>query len=87
MRWEVLETKSVAKQLRKLPNKIKYIYVELVSDLENEGYKPKGWDILLMKGRIDEYRVKLTREYRVIMQVISPRIIVLKVVYRKEAYR
>ncbi len=62
------------------------IYRELVDDLECEGPFPFGWDASPLKGS-EEVRIKLTREWRVLIQVIKPSIIVVRVVHRKEAYR
>lgn len=85
MTWRVIETKKAAKELLRLPKKIGLIYSELVDDMEKEGPHPYGWDVSPLKGR-NELRVKLTREYRVIIQVFAPNIIVVKIAHRKEAY-
>ncbi len=86
MNWKVTETKTVAKELLRLPKRVKFIYTQLVDDMEKEGPKPYGWDSMLMRGS-DTYRIKLVREYRVIVEVMSPNIIVVKVAHRKEAYK
>ncbi len=84
--WKVTETKQAAKELSKLPKRVTLIYRILVEDLEREGPRPKGWDILLLKGR-PEIRIKLIREYRVLLRVEAPNLIVIKVAHRKEVYK
>ena len=86
MAWQVSATKAVAKQLRKLPGKIGLIYIQFVEDLENEGPKPSGWDVKPLKGS-RAYRIRLTREYRVVIEVVAPQIIVVTVAHRKDVYR
>jgi mRNA-degrading endonuclease RelE of RelBE toxin-antitoxin system len=86
LNWTVIETKQAAKQLLKLPKKIGLIYRELVDDFGRCGPWPKGWDIRPLKGEMI-LRAKLTREYRVIFEIVKPKIVVLKVAHRKEAYK
>lgn len=81
----MVETKSAAKEISRLPKKIGFLYFELVDDLSKEGPYPHGWDVSPLKGR-EALRIRLTREYRVILQVIDPNLIVIKVAHRKEAY-
>ena len=57
-----------------------------MDDMELEGPFPYGWDANPLKGR-DEVRIKLAREWRVVVQIVKPAIIVVRVVHRKEAYR
>lgn len=83
--WKVTPTKQAAKELARLPKRIGLIYQALTEDLRREGPHPYGWDALHLKGR-PEVRIKLTREYRVLILVIEPDLIVVKVAHRKESY-
>lgn len=84
--WRVIPTKKAAKALEKVPSKVGFLYRELVDDLEREGPYPFGWDCEPLKGS-DEIRIKLTREWRVLIQVVKPTLIVVKIAHRREAYR
>jgi mRNA-degrading endonuclease RelE of RelBE toxin-antitoxin system len=86
MVWKVIETKNAAKELLRLPKKIRLIYVELVSDLEREGPFPYGWDIVPMKDS-DKIRIRLTREYRVLAEIVRPNILIIRVAHRGEVYK
>ncbi|MBS1958377.1 MAG: hypothetical protein JST80_02800 [Bdellovibrionales bacterium] len=83
--WKVIETRSAAKELLRLPIRIQRMYRQLIEDLENEGPRPYGWDSAALQG-MDGIRVRLNREYRVIIEVMRPNIIVVKIAHRKEAY-
>ena len=83
--WKVTETKQAAKEIARLPKKISLIYRVLVEDLKREGPRPHGWDVKALTGR-EEVRIKLNREYRVLILVIEPSLIVVKVAHRKEVY-
>jgi mRNA-degrading endonuclease RelE of RelBE toxin-antitoxin system len=83
--WKVTATKQAAKELVKLPKKVGLIYQALVEDLECEGPYPFGWDTKPLKGR-EEIRIRLNREYRVLILVVEPDLIVVKVAHRKEVY-
>lgn len=83
--WKVTETKQAAKEVRKLPKSIALIYHVLTEDLTREGPRPHGWDVKPLKGR-PEIRIRLTREYRVLIVVVEPDLIVVKVAHRKEVY-
>lgn len=83
--WKVTETKQAAKDLRRLPRRIALIYRVLVEDLEREGPRPHGWDAKQLTGR-PEIRIKLVREYRVLLLIVEPNLIVVKVAHRKEVY-
>ena len=85
MSWTVIETKSVSKEILRLPKRVLLIYSQLIEDLSHEGPYPFGWDTLPLRGR-DELRIRLNREYRVIIQVLDPNIIVVKVAHRKDVY-
>lgn len=86
MNWKVIPTKRAAKDLEFLPKKLGIIYRELVDDMHNEGPYPFGWDAEPVKSS-GKVRIKLTREWRVLVRVIKPSIIIDEVVHRKEAYR
>ncbi|MEO5969377.1 MAG: hypothetical protein ABIQ95_05580 [Bdellovibrionia bacterium] len=83
--WKVTETKQAAKEIAKLPKRISLIYRVLVEDLEREGSFPHGWEVRPLVGR-PEIRIKLNREYRVLILVVEPNLIVIKVAHRKEVY-
>ena len=84
--WKVELSPNAAKQLEKLPVKIVTLYKGLEDDLRHEGPVPRGWDVVRLKG-LQEWRIKLTREYRVLIVVETPRIIVVKVMHRRDVYR
>ncbi len=86
MSWKVIPTKTAAKQLDKIPKKLGIIYRQLVEDLAQEGPYPFGWDCKPLKGS-KEIRIRLNREWRVIIEVIAPTIIVVRVAHRSEVYR
>lgn len=86
MRWKVIPTKRATKDLEYLPKKVGIIYRELVDDMQREGPFPFGWNAEPLKGG-GGIRIKLTREWRVLVQIIKSSIIVVRVVHRKEAYR
>ena len=83
--WTVTETKQAAKELVRLPKRVALVYQALTEDLKREGPHPYGWDTKPLKGR-PEVRIKLTREYRVLILVVEPNLIVVKVAHRKEVY-
>ena len=83
--WKVSITKKASKELRSIPKQVVLIYQTLIEDLERDGPFPKGWDSKPLKGS-EEIRVKLTREYRVLLIVVEPDLIVIKVAHRKEVY-
>ena len=83
--WKVTTTRNAAKELAKLPKKIGLIYQALTEDLIREGPHPFGWDIKSLKGR-PEIRIRLNCEYRVLILVVEPDLIVIKVAHRKEVY-
>ncbi len=83
--WSVTATKQAGKELARLPKRVALIYHALTEDLRREGPHPYGWDVKPLKGR-SEIRIRLNREYRVLIQVIEPDLIVVKVAHRKEVY-
>ncbi len=84
--WIVVEHSSVTKQLQKLPHNIVRLYHRLVLDLANEGPRPLGWNVASLAGT-NQLRIRLNREYRVIVEVRAPYLMVLKAAHRKDAYR
>ena len=83
--WNVTETRQAAKQLERLPKRILMVYRALVEDLMREGPHPYGWDAVPLKGR-PEVRVRLNREYRVLIKVVAPDLLVIQVAHRRDAY-
>lgn len=83
--WKVSITKKASKELANLPKQIVLIYQALIEDLEREGPFPKGWDSKPLKGS-EEIRIRLNREYRVLIVVIEPDLIVIKIAHRREVY-
>ena len=83
--WTVTETRQAAKELARLPKHVKLIYRLLTEDLSREGPRPHGWDVSPLKGR-PELRIRLNREYRVLILVVAPHLIVVKVAHRREVY-
>ena len=84
--WVVTITNQARKSLQKLPKRILIIYRTLVSDMEREGPMPFGWDACPLKEK-DEIRIRLNREYRVLVVALKPNIIVVRVAHRREAYK
>ncbi len=83
--WKVAITKKASKELSALPKQVVLIYQVLVGDMEREGPFPKGWDSKPLKGS-EEIRIRLNREYRVLLVVVEPDLIVIKIAHRKEVY-
>ena len=83
--WKVTATRQAAKGLAKLPKRVLLIYRVLVEDLEREGPWPHGWDVKQLKDR-PELRIRLNREYRVLVVVAAPELIVVRIAHRKEVY-
>ena len=84
--WVVVLEKKAAKELQRLPKDIVVILGQFKQDLEAEGPVPKGWIVKHVQGRPGVYAARLKREYRVLYEVVSPTIIIVSVVHRKEAY-
>jgi mRNA-degrading endonuclease RelE of RelBE toxin-antitoxin system len=85
-RWVVLLDRAAVKDLKRLPKEIVEILAQLRLDLEAEGPTPKGWIVKHVLGRPGVYAARLKREYRVLYEVVSPTILILTIVHRKEAY-
>lgn len=79
--------KSAIKEAEKLPKKIKILYKKFLSDLQRDGLQIQGWELKKMSGTPREYRAKLNRSYRVIIEYIKPDLIIIKVASREGVYR
>ena len=84
---EVRIKKSVFKEIARLPRKIQVLYFLFLEDLRKEGLGLKGWELKKLSGFESDYRVKLNRDYRVIIEFIKPDLIIVKVTSREGAYR
>lgn len=88
-KWVVRGPRDLEKTLRRLPKEIGRLYDALVTDFENEGPFPKGWQIGHLEGpRKGFLKAKLKRDYRVIYRYESNwiSIFIEKVADRKDAY-
>ncbi len=88
MTWNVYLTRKAYKQLAKLPRSIQDLADLAVTDLEEQGINPKGWNTL--KTDKDEYRLRLNYRYRMRYRVTDEKIVEIEVFYvghRREAYR
>ena len=83
--WIVIESRDAKKQLSRVPKRVQIIYRQVVSDLEKEGPFPYGWVAAPLRGRVD-IKIRLNREYRVLVRIEKPNLIVIKVAHRKEVY-
>ncbi len=86
MHWKVIESKRAKKQIVSLPNLIRRIYYELVGDLGTDGPYPHGWESKPLQNQ-SRISIRLNREYRVLVEVHQPNVIVVQVAHRKEIYR
>jgi mRNA-degrading endonuclease RelE of RelBE toxin-antitoxin system len=84
--WVVTEHTGIEKDFRKLPKRIIKSYYLLVDALKDEGPYPRNWDSKQLHGRA-EIRIRLGREYRVLLTVVGPNIFIVKVAHRKDVYR
>ncbi len=88
MTWTVYLTKKAHKQLAKLPRMIQVLADLAVTDLEEQGVNPQGWNTLKI-GK-DEYRLRLNFRYRMRYRVTTEQSLRIEVFYmghRREAYR
>lgn len=88
MTWTVYLTRKADKQLAKLPQTIQDLADLAITDLEEQGISPQGWDTL--KTDDDEYRLRLNYRYRLRYRVTDVRVLEIDVFYlshRKDAYR
>lgn len=79
--------KSVFKQVAKLPKRVQVLYHIFLSDLQRDGLNIQGWNLKKMQGSQNTYRVKLNKDYRVILQFIKPDLIIVKVASREGIYK
>ena len=88
MTWAVYLTRKAHKQLAKLPQMIQDLADLAIADLQEQGIKPQGWDIL--KTNDDEYRLRLNYRYRLRYRIMDEQVLEIEVFYighRKHAYR
>jgi len=88
MIWTVYLTRKAHKQLAKLPRTIQDLVDLAVTDLEEQGINPQGWNTLKMDD--DEYRLRLNYRYRMRYRVTDEQTLEIEVFYvghRREAYR
>lgn len=88
MNWTVYLTRKAHKQLLKLPQSIQDLADLAVSDLEEQGVNPQGWNTL--KTSDDEYRLRLNYRYRMRYRITDKQVLGIEVFYvghRREAYR
>ena len=85
-RWVVILERKAEKQLKRLPKEIADILDGFKLDLAAEGPTPHGWTVKHVQGQPGILAAKLKREYRVLYEVVSPSIIIIEVVHRKDAY-
>ena len=88
MPWTVNLTRKAYKQLIKLPQSIQDLADLAVTDIEEQGINPQGWNTL--KTGDDEYRLRLNYRYRMRYRVIDEQDLEIDVFYvghRRDAYR
>lgn len=88
MTWTVSLTRKAHKQLRKLPVVVQDLADLAVTDLEEQGINPQGWDTL--KTGEGEYRLRLNYRYRMRYRVMTELALEIEVFYvghRRKAYR
>lgn len=86
--WTVYLTRIAYEQIGMLPRRIQDLTDLAISDLEEQGIHPKGWDVI--KTARGEYRLRITYRYRMRYRVIRDRELKIEVYYvghRREAYR
>jgi mRNA-degrading endonuclease RelE of RelBE toxin-antitoxin system len=86
--WNVCLTQKAYKQLAKLPTSIQDLADLAVTDLEEHGTHPHGWDI--QKTGNNEYRLRLTYRYRMRYRVTDEKTLKIEIFYvghRRDAYR
>lgn len=87
MKWSVVQVKSVAKAIVKMRQDARLAYFEALRDLQEEGPKPKSWNVL--KIGTHTYRLRLNYRYRLVYEVKEDQVLI-KIIYaghRKDAYR
>lgn len=86
--WNVHLTSKAYKQLGTLPQRIQDLADLAISDLEEQGIRPRGWNVV--KTAREEYRLRITYRYRMRYRVLGNRELEIEVFYighRREAYR
>ena len=81
-------TRKAHKQLAKLPRSIQDLTDLAVTDLEEQGVNPQGWNTL--KTDKNEYRLRLNYRYRMRYRVTYEQTLEIEVFYvghRREAYQ
>lgn len=85
---ELLYTKQFLKSSKKLPKPQQIKLASLLETLVNEPYSPLLHTKPLSGQLTGFYSFRITREYRVIFQFVSPREIkLIETAHRKEIYR
>lgn len=88
MTWTVYLTRKAHKQLVKLPRYVQDLADLAVTDLEEQGVHPRGWETL--KTDDDEYRLRLNYRYRMRYRLTDGQSLEIEVFYighRRDAYR
>jgi len=88
MKWTVNLTRKAYKKLIKLPQSIQDLADLAISDLEEQGINPKGWDTL--KTAEGEYRLRLNYRYRMRYRVLEDQSLEIEIFYaghRRDAYK
>ena len=89
VKWVVRAPRELGKILRRLPVEVGRLFEAFVSDLENEGPFPKGWNIGHLGGEWKGcLKAKLKRDYRVVYRYESKTITIFieKVGDRRDVY-
>jgi mRNA-degrading endonuclease RelE of RelBE toxin-antitoxin system len=84
---EVIIEKKAAKEIVKLPKQIIILFRLFLTDLQRDGLELQGWELGKMKGEGNTFRAKLNYRYRVIIEVRSPDLVIIKVSSREGAYK
>ncbi len=84
---EVIIEKKAAKEIVKLPKQIIILFRLFLTDLQKYGLELQGWELGKMKGEENTFRAKLNYRYRVIIELRSPDLVIIKVSSREGAYK
>lgn len=88
MKWTVNLTRKAYKKLIKLPQIIQDLADLAISDLEEQGINPQGWDTL--KTGEGEYRLRLNYRYRMRYRALEDQSLEIEIFYaghRRDAYK
>ncbi len=88
MKWTVNLTRKAYKKLIKLPQTIQDLADLAISDLEEQGINPQGWDTL--KTGVGEYRLRLNYRYRMRYRTLEDQSLEIEIFYaghRRDAYK